>query len=118
MKILTYLLTAPLALFVWLCAGLLYLSAPLFGLASAVLTVLAVVVIPAGSLTNGIILLVISFLVCPLGLPILAAQILAGLQGLRMTRFVLRCASFNFEFSGEHKSYSQGGENRKCPPPA
>ena len=44
------------------CAGLLYLSAPLFGLASAVLTVLAVVVILAGSLTNGIILLVISLI--------------------------------------------------------
>ena len=55
MKILTRLLTAPLAMIVWLCAGLLYLSAPLFGLASAVLTVLTVVVILAGSLINGII---------------------------------------------------------------
>ena len=48
MKILIRLLTAPLALIVWLCAGLLYVSSFLFGLAGAALTVLAVVVILAG----------------------------------------------------------------------
>lgn len=85
MKILIRLLTAPLALIVWLCAGLLYVSSFLFGLAGAALTVLAVIVILAGSLKNGIILLVIAFLVSPLGLPMLAAQILVGLQGLRNT---------------------------------
>lgn len=85
MKILTRLLTAPLAMIVWLCAGLLYLSAPLFGLASAVLTVLTVVVILAGSLINGIILIVIAFLVSPLGLPLLAVQMLGGLQRMRDT---------------------------------
>ena len=83
MKILTRLLTAPLVLIVWLCAGLLYLSAPLFGLASAVLTVLAVVVILTGSLTNGIILLVIAFLVSPLGVPMLAAKLLGGVNSIR-----------------------------------
>ena len=85
MKILPRLLTAPLAMIVWLCAGLLYLSAPLFGLASAVLTVLTVVVILAGSLINGIILIVIAFLVSPLGLPLLAVQMLGGLQRMRDT---------------------------------
>ena len=85
MKILTRLITAPLALFVWLCARLLYLSAPLFGLASAVLTVLAVVVILTGSLTNGIILLVIAFLVSPLGVPMLAAKLLGGVNSIRNT---------------------------------
>ena len=83
MKILTRLLTIPLILIVWLCAGLLYLSAPLFGLASAVLTVLAVVVILTGSLTNGIILLVIAFLVSPLGVPMLAAKLLGGVNSVR-----------------------------------
>ena len=83
MKILTRLLTAPLVLIVWLCAGLLYLSAPLFGLASAVLTVLAVVVILTGFLTNGIILLVIAFLVSPLGVPMLAAKLLGGVNSIR-----------------------------------
>ena len=85
MKILIRLLTAPITLIVWLCAGLLYLSAPLFGLASAVLTVLTVVVILAGSLINGIILIVIAFLVSPLGLPLLAVQMLGGLQRMRDT---------------------------------
>ena len=85
MKILIRLLTAPIAVIVWLCAGLLYVSSFLFGLAGAALTVLAVVVILAGSLKNGIIVLIIAFLVSPLGLPMLAAQILAGLQGLRNT---------------------------------
>ncbi|MBR6425973.1 MAG: succinate dehydrogenase [Oscillospiraceae bacterium] len=85
MKILIRLLTAPIAVIVWLCAGLLYVSSFLFGLAGAALTVLAVVVILAGSLKNGIIVLIIAFLVSPLGLPMLAVKILVGLQGLRNT---------------------------------
>ena len=83
MKILIRLLTAPIAVIVWLCAGLLYVSSFLFGLAGAALTVLAVVVILAGSLKNGIIVLIIAFLVSPLGLPMLAARMLAWLQSLR-----------------------------------
>ena len=78
MKILIRLLTAPIAVIVWLCAGLLYVSSFLFGLAGAALTVLAVVVILAGSLKNGIIVLIIAFLVSPLGLPMLAVKILDG----------------------------------------
>ena len=85
MKILIRLLTAPLALIVWLCAGLLYVSSFLFGLAGAALSVLAIIVILAGSLKNGIIVFLVAFLVSPLGLPMLASQILAGLQGLRNT---------------------------------
>ena len=85
MKILIRLLTAPIAVIVWLCAGLLYVSSFLFGLAGAALTVLAVVVILAGSQKNGIIVLIIAFLVSPLGLPMLAVKILVGLQGLRTT---------------------------------
>ena len=85
MKNLIRLLTAPITVIVWLCAGLLYVSSFLFGLAGAALTVLAVVVILAGSLKNGIIVLIIAFLVSPLGLPMLAVKILVGLQGLRNT---------------------------------
>lgn len=83
MKILIRLLTAPIALAVWLCAGLLYVSSFLFGLASTALAILAVVVIMAGSPINGIILLGIAFLVSPLGLPLLAVQMLGGLQRMR-----------------------------------
>ena len=85
MKILIRLLTAPITLIVWLCAGLLYASSFLFGLASAALTVLAVVVMFAGSPINGIILLGIAFLVSPLGLPLVAVRMLGGLQWLRDT---------------------------------
>ena len=85
MKILIRLLTAPISLVAWLCIGLLYVSSFLFGLASAALAVLAVLVMLAGSLTNGIILLVIAFLVSPLGLPLLAVQMLGGLQRMRDT---------------------------------
>ena len=85
MEILIRLLTAPIALIVWLCAGLLYVSSFLFGLARAALAVLAVVVILAGSLKNGIIVLSIAFLVSPFGLPMLATHILTGLQSLRNT---------------------------------
>ena len=85
MKILIRLLTAPIAVIVWLCAGLLYVSSFLFGLAGAALSVLALVVILAGSLKNGIIVLLVAFLVSPLGLPMLAAHILTGLQSLRNT---------------------------------
>ena len=74
---------APIALAVWLCAGLLYVSSFLFGLASTALAILAVVVIMAGSPINGIILLGIAFLVSPLGLPLLAVQMLGGLQRMR-----------------------------------
>ena len=83
MKILIRLLTAPIAVIVWLCAGLLYVSSFLFGLAGAALSVLALVVNLACSLKNGIIVLLVAFLVSPLGLPMLAAKILAGLQSLR-----------------------------------
>ena len=85
MKNLIRLLTAPITVIVWLCAGLLYVSSFLFGLAGAALSVLALVVILAGSLKNGIIVLLVAFLVSPLGLPMLAVKILVGLQGLRNT---------------------------------
>ena len=49
MKNLIRLLTAPITVIVWLCAGLLYVSSFLFGLAGAALSVLALVVILAGN---------------------------------------------------------------------
>lgn len=85
MKVLFRLLTAPIVLVVWLCAGLLYVSSFVFGLAGAALSVLAMLIILAGSLKNGIILIVIAFLVSPLGLPLLAVQMLGGLQRMRDT---------------------------------
>lgn len=70
-----------LSLFVWLCAGLVSCTSFVFKMASAILSLLAVAVLVTYSVKNGIILLVIAFLVSPLGLPMLAVWLLAKLQG-------------------------------------
>lgn len=74
MRLLCKILAAPVAValtvFVWLCALMLHISAFLFGLA----------VLATYSVKNGMILLVIAFLVSPLGLPMLAVRILGLLQ--------------------------------------
>lgn len=83
MKMLIRILTAPIGLFVWLCAGLLYVSTFLFGLAGSILAVLGVIVLLTGALKNGLIVLVIAFLVSPMGIPMLAVRLLSDLQQLR-----------------------------------
>ena len=69
-----------LTLFTWLCAGLISCSAFVFKLASALLSLLAVAVLITYSVKNGIILLLIAFLISPLGLPMLAVWLLGKLQ--------------------------------------
>ncbi|MCH3972759.1 MAG: CD1845 family protein [Oscillospiraceae bacterium] len=87
MRILLKILFAPaialLALFVWLCMGLLYCSSFVFGIAGSVIALLGLAVLITYSVTNGIILLVIAFLVSPMGLPMAAAWLLAKVQDLR-----------------------------------
>ena len=81
------LLAAPvvlvLALFTWVCFGLLYVSSFIFGLASTVVALLGIAVLVTYSPQNGIILLVIAFLFSPLGLPMAAAWLLGKVQDLR-----------------------------------
>lgn len=81
------LLAAPvvlvLALFTWVCFGLLYVSSFIFGLASTVVALLGIAVLVTYSPQNGIILLVIAFLVSPVGLPMAAAWLLGKVQDLR-----------------------------------
>ena len=74
---------AVLAVFVWLCGGILYCASWVFGLASALVSILGVAVLVTYSVKNGIILLIIAFLVSPLGIPMLATRLLALLQSLR-----------------------------------
>lgn len=66
LKILAAPLVLALALFTWVCFGLLYVSSFIFGLASTVVA-----------------LLVIAFLVSPLGLPMAAAWLVGKVQDLR-----------------------------------
>ena len=73
-------LTAPIALavgiLVRLCSGILYIAAPLFGLAGFVFGLLGVALLLTGAVRNGITLLVIAWLVSPVGIPLAAAWLL------------------------------------------
>lgn len=87
MRLMLKLLAAPvvvaLTLFVWICSGLLYCSAFIFGLAGIIVAILGVAVFITYSPQNGIILLVIAFLISPMGLPMAAAWLLGKIQDLR-----------------------------------
>ena len=69
LKILAVPVVLALTLFTWLCFWLLYVSSFIFGLVSTVVALLGIAVLVTYSPQNGVILLVIAFLVSPLGLP-------------------------------------------------
>lgn len=69
-----------LTVLVWVCSGLLYCSSVIFGIVSSLIAVLGVAVLATYSIQNGVILLVIAVLVSPLGLPMMAAKLLAKCQ--------------------------------------
>lgn len=87
MKLILKILAAPivvaLMLFAWICAGLLYCAAWVFGLAGTLLGILGVLVLLTTSVQNGIILLVMALLISPVGLPMAAAWLLGQMQKLR-----------------------------------
>ena len=87
MRLLLKVLTAPvilaLTLLVWLCAGLVYIAGLMLGIVSMVLGLLGVAVLIAYSPQNGIILMILAFLVSPYGLPLLAVRLLGKVQDLR-----------------------------------
>ena len=87
LKLLLKILVAPvilaLTLFVWLCAGLVYLSGLVLGLISMVIALLGVAVLLPCSLQNGIILLVMAFLISLFGLPMAAIWLLGKVQDLK-----------------------------------
>lgn len=71
-------------LFTWVCVGLLSCSAFVFALVGTILSILAVMVILTYSVSNGLILLGLAFLVSPIGLPMIATWILSGLQSISL----------------------------------
>ena len=89
MKLILKILAAPVILFltvaVWLCVLLVSASAYILGLAGVVVGLLGLAVLITYSVSNGLILLGIAFLVSPFGLPTLAIWLLGQLQGLRYT---------------------------------
>ena len=88
LKILAAPIVAVLTLFVWICSGLLYCSAFILGLAGTILGILGVLVLLTSTVTNGIIVLVMAFLVSPFGIPMAAAWLIGALQGVN---YSLRC---------------------------
>lgn len=87
MKFILKILFAPvitiLAVIIWLSALMLKLSAWVFGIISTILGLLGLAVLLLDSVTNGIIILVIAFLVSPVGLPMVAAWTIGQMQRFR-----------------------------------
>ena len=87
MRLLLRILAAPvvviLTLFVWICSAILYCSAYLLGLVGSLVGLMALVMFISGSMRNAILLLILAYLISPLGLPMAAAWLLARVQDLR-----------------------------------
>lgn len=92
LKILATPVVAVLTVFVWVCVLMLHISALILGLAGTVVALLGVAVLITYSVKNGIILLVIAFLLSPFGLPMLAVRVLGLLQDVNYAlRDFIRC---------------------------
>lgn len=89
MKLIIKILLSPIVLAIdlltWIFVGLISRSSILFRLASGIVALLGVAVLVTYSVKNGLILLTIAFLVSPLGLPMIAVSVLAGLQNISAT---------------------------------
>ena len=87
LKGLLMIITAPiillLTLFVWLCTGLIYISGLVLGLFSTVIALLGVAVLITYSPQNGVILLVMAFLISPMGRPLAATWLMGKGQSLK-----------------------------------
>ena len=86
-KLLLKILVAPVILLltvaIWICVGIVYISGLVLGLISMVIALLGVAVLLTCSLQNGIILLVMAFLISPFGLPMAAIWLLGKVQDLK-----------------------------------
>ena len=87
LKLLLKIVAAPVVLLltvaIWTCVGMVYVSGLVLGLLSMVIALLGVAVLVTYSPQNGLILLVIAFLISPFGLPKLAFWLLGKVQDLK-----------------------------------
>ena len=87
LKLLLKIVAAPvvivLTLAIWICVGLVYVSRLVLGLISMVLALLGVIVLATYSPQNGVIVLILAFLISPFGLPKLALWLLGQIQNLK-----------------------------------
>ena len=84
LKLLLMIAVAPivvaLTLFVWICLGLVYVSGLVLGRISMILALLGVAVLITYSPQNGLILLLMTFLISPMGIPLAAIWLLGKVQ--------------------------------------
>ena len=84
LKLLLMIAVAPivvaLTLFLWICLGLVYVSGLVLGLISMILALLGVAVLITYSPQNGLILLLMTFLISPMGIPLAAIWLLGKVQ--------------------------------------
>ena len=85
LKILAAPVTLLLSLAVRLCTLLIGRAVFLFQIASAVIGLLALIVLFTTSVTNGLILLGVALAVSPIGIPMLAVKLLGGLQSINLS---------------------------------
>lgn len=89
LKLLLKIAVAPvilaLTVFIWLCVGLVYLSGLALGLVSMVFAFLGVFMLIVGPRQNGVIALVLAFLISPYGLPLAAIWLQGKVQDLKFT---------------------------------
>ena len=87
LKLLLMIVAAPivvaLTLFVWICLGLVYVSGLVLGLISTIIALLGVAVLITYSPQNGLILLLMAFLISPMGLPLAAIWLLGKVLDLK-----------------------------------
>jgi len=72
-----------LTLFVWICLGLVYVSGLVLELISTIIALLGVAVLITYSPQNGLILLLMAFLISQMGLPLAAIWLLGKVQDLK-----------------------------------
>ena len=88
MKIILKILFSPiiivLAVVTWFLTFLVQASGTILGIVSALLVVLGIAVMILDNTKNGIIVIVIAFLVSPYGIPLLAAKLVGQLHRLRL----------------------------------
>lgn len=87
LKLLLKIVVAPvilaLTLFVWLCTWLVYLSGMVLGIISTLCAFWGVFQLIVGPRHNGVIVLVLAFLISPFGLPMAAIWLLGKVQDLK-----------------------------------
>lgn len=83
LKIIVAPVIAALTLFIWMCVGVVYVSGLVLGIISTVIAVLGAVMLVVGPRQNGVIALVMAFLISPYGLPLAAIWLLGKVQDLK-----------------------------------